>query len=414
VTGLRGLYSAFQADRRWFHPQEAEWKIEKINEKELVLDLKFSEPAVGQTWAFSFSDDKTLLFKVEAHEEGLLRIDNEGVHLELGDIYGAWKTSFESGSLSIPQGFEEIYPIRLKNNKVSSVLLETQDNREFPDLSFVALSHKSARVLGLHKRKQEGAEFVCLGSSRIIPKTQESPEGARHLFFEGKIALGGQAFAEEEAPGEVAELSHKGLRFLFDNGRGRVFYGARELTTGLGVYTSLRASHLWLDSFQALWYPQDRRDKKIVLTGHWPHVPVSQTWQIEMTEAGEIAWSVETEIHQDMNLEIEQAGLMLPADYTAWSAAPAHRGDFPEEFTEDYDILPFRSWYGATDRLEAAGRGLPKVIFRALPGDVALRGLVENTDSLYRARLLQYQKANTKKVLPGKYTFFKGVIAIEP
>lgn len=414
MTGPGGLYSAFCASQKWHHSHEAEWGTKKINEKEMTLDLTFPALGLTQTWRFIFSRKNVLAFEVDGAAEKPLAVSNQDMRLELADIYQTWLTPFEEGSLAIRQGFEDAYPVRWKNNKVSQVVLRADDKSGRPPFSFTNLSQEGESLTNLHKRRQAKSEFVCLNSSRIIPKTEEALAPGRHAYFKGEISCIRDFRLKKDTYGQIIELNQGSLRFVFDNGRGRIFAGPKELTSGLSIYTSLRSARIWLDSSQALWRIDEKKDKKIVVTGYWPYLPVSQKWQIELQDARSIAWSVETEVHEEAVLEIEQANLMLSDGYCDWSvpAGAGPKGKFSDEFTEDYDILPFRFWYGPADALEAGGDGLPRIAFRSFSPGGFLKGLVENTDSLYRARLLQYQKANAGKLKTGKYPLFKGVIEV--
>jgi hypothetical protein len=86
-----------------------------------------------------------------------------------------------------------------------------------------------------------------------------------------------------------------------------------------------------------------------------------------------------------------------------------------DDFTLDYDILPFRYWYGEAigKELVVAEKGLPTVIFSNENPDQMPRALIENSDYLYHGRLLQYQKYNNKLLIPKKHLYFSGVIKIE-
>jgi len=41
------------------------------------------------------------------------------------------------------------------------------------------------------------------------------------------------------------------------------------------------------------------------------------------------------------------------------------------------------------------------------------RAIVENTDDLFRARLLQHQKTNESSLMPGSYVYFNGMTELK-
>ncbi len=121
------------------------------------------------------------------------------------------------------------------------------------------------------------------------------------------------------------------------------------------------------------------------------------------------------DVYEELDLEIEQANIMLSSEYKNWIVAGVSKGEFINEYTRDYDILPFRFWYGKPVRREigALDTRLPSILFNCNQKEGSFRAIVENTDYLYKARLLQYQKCNSVKLLPKKYNSFEGVIKID-
>lgn len=209
-------------------------------------------------------------------------------------------------------------------------------------------------------------------------------------------------------------MSKGNLKFIFDQGRGRIFWGEDELTTGLSVYTSVRSLGSWFDSYQADWEITQRDKNKIIVLGSWPYIPISQTWQVELIDKDSILWRVDVDIYEEVDLEIEQANIMLSSEYKNWIVTNVITGKFLNEYTRDYDILPFRFWYGLPEKREIGVLDdiLPSVLFKCNLQEQSFRAIVENTDYLYKARLIQYQKCNTIKLLPKKYRYFEGVIKI--
>lgn len=106
---------------------------------------------------------------------------------------------------------------------------------------------------------------------------------------------------------------------------------------------------------------------------------------------------------------------MLSSEYKSWIIPGASKGEFLDEYTQDYDILPFRFWYGKAPEggIGVINRSLPCVFLKCSLENDYYRAIIENTAHLYQARLLQYQRSNTDKISPKKYIYFEGVIGIE-
>jgi len=421
ITHAGGLYNRFNIlsnfnQGGWFHLQNAEWQIQKISETKMILTLNYKSLALSQIWTFSCSQNNILEIEVDIKANKPLFFNNYDVGLEVQDEYENWLTVSEQGKILVKQYIDNIGPIRLKDNRISQVLLLSKNKSDFPELFFLVSSCVDRQIMGIHKHRKTKGESICLNSALIIPKSERLVvPGNKHDYFRGKIILGQNIKPERESNlREVIRLNKDNLKFTFDQGKGKIFWENKELTAGLSVYTSVRCLGMWYDSYQAVWRVDKKKNNKIVVFGDWPYIPVSQKWQIELVDKDLIAWQVDMEIDREINLEIEQTNLMLSSAYRAWTVpALKCKGEFFDEFTEDYDILPFRFWYGKAKKIMAAASTLPKVIFEHKTIGRNLRAVIENTDNLYRARLLQYQKVHSDKSPPGEYLGFRGLIKFE-
>ena len=106
---------------------------------------------------------------------------------------------------------------------------------------------------------------------------------------------------------------------------------------------------------------------------------------------------------------------MLSHGFVNWETDENH-GKFSDEFSQQYDILPFRFWSGTTNSIKVESAEGFKIEFsceRALGG---FMGIVENSDSFYRARIIQYQKPNFLEEKRNKnrseYLLFEGYIEL--
>jgi hypothetical protein len=269
--------------------------------------------------------------------------------------------------------------------------------------------------MSIFKRKLQEQEYSSVNYSSIIPKQGQSLNPGKYTIFEGKVAFGKDIrFEQQNLPVRDLSLNKDHLELVFDQGRARLFFKEKELTSGLSVFTSLRSSGFWLDSYQAIWDVCSKDNDRIVVCGHWPNIPVSQTWQFELADKKTIIWKIDMEVFGELNLELAQANLMLSKDYKDWSIPEVNSGKFMDEYTADYDILPFRFWYGPAGPKGIEARGnLPYVLFKSILDNESFRGIIENTDYLYCARLIQYQKTKFNNVTPAKSAFFEGLIQID-
>ena len=369
-----------------------------------------------QIWNMAFQNDNTLKLSIDIENSKQVAFNDPSLAMEISSEYDKWFTANEHGKLLVKQYIDYMGPIRLKDSKISEITLRSNNKNDMPDLLFKAISDPERRILGLFKRKKAEAEIICLKSSFISSAKEGVLKPGRHTYFIGDIVLGKGIKPEKDIIQKSALcLSRGSLRFIFDRGKGHLLFNNKELTSGLGVYTSVRFQGIWHDSYQAGWQVIKHRNDKIVILGDWPYVPVSQVWQIELIDMSSIFWKVDMHVHKKVDLEMQQANIMLCPEYKSWLAVSGlHKGEFLEEYTQDYDILPFRYWSGNASRgISASGENLPSVLFKRSLKEKHVKAIIENTDYLYKARLLQYHKANIKALLPGQCPYFEGIIKVK-
>ena len=414
ITKGMGLHSPFNSAKKWFHLRDAQWETEKPSDEKIVLRLQYLPLDLSHIWTLTCLDKNNLQIKVEMEVRQPQLINNHDLRLELQDGYINWMTAHEEGNFLRAEYINDLAPTRLKESRVSKIGLTPAKQSPLPQLSFEISAPLDKSIFSIYKHREETAEYTCANYSLIIPKKEALINPGRYTHFEGKITLD-KAAAIKEKPELLREivLSKNNLRFLFERGKWKIYAGNKELTCGLSVYTSLRSSGIWYDSSQALWRIKEQKADRITVVGDWPYIPISQTWKAEFIDEKSFFWTVNMEIYEDIDLEIEQTNIMLGSDYKKWAVSDKIGGEFTDEHTHDYDILPFRFWYGRAGTIMAEAKGFPRVIFKTDKEDAGLKAIVENTDSLYCARLLQYQKSNAVGLAAKKCDYFSGVITIE-
>ena len=415
LTHACGLHYSFNNSKESFDLSNAQWKIENISRKRIILSLTYPQVSVAQIWDIQCIDENTLRIKLEIESSGQVSFADEGMRLELKDQYQRWMTPEEKGDLSDSRYINNVAPIRLKDNRIPGVVLISRNIQHSPHVLLQCTLFSENRFFNIYKRKEKYSECIGIYFGAITSRKKQTTSLSKHTYFEGEIVFGKVTRIEKFARKlSVVELNSNNLKFVFNQGKGGIFLKEDELTSGLGVYTSVRSLGVWYDSCQAVWEVKKKENNKLTLKGFWPHIALSQTWQIKMVGKNLIFWQVNMKAYEQLDLEICQANVMLCTQYKNWAVSKYGQGNFLDEYTKEYDILPFRFWYGKTDWITVEAETLPRVCFQNDTEDEDLRAIIENTDDLYQARLIQYQKANIHKMLPGKYLYFKGVIKIDP
>ncbi|MFA4989398.1 MAG: ABC transporter ATP-binding protein [Candidatus Omnitrophota bacterium] len=417
ITGGYGLYATvfFSDEKIWFnsYDNDTQWEVEKISAEKLRLRITDKRLAYFSfDWELLLAEDDSLKIKISIETTKKCSLIYRDLRLEVADEYQGWKTVYEEGNFSARNYIHGLAPVRLKNNKVSGLILEPKDKNNLFNVSFYALSPAEKVVLSLAKRLASRNAYLGLNFSTVVPRNEQVVSPGKNIFFKAGVVLGKRIKLEEAWKDRVI-LTKQNLKLIFDRGRTAIAYKEKELTQDLGMYTSVCCGNVWYDSYQAVWNINKADANKISAMGSWPNVPILQFWRLELKGNDLIYWKVDMDVYGEVALGIEQVNIMLSSVYNSWLIPPLTRGKFMDEYTDAYDILPFRFWYGKSSEIIAKAPKLPKVSFRNNLKDSGLRAVIENTDNLYRARLLQFQKS--KEVgYPGarKYRYFEGVIKI--
>ncbi|MBU1912023.1 MAG: hypothetical protein KKB22_00615 [Candidatus Omnitrophica bacterium] len=224
--------------------------------------------------------------------------------------------------------------------------------------------------------------------------------------------MGRKTLKSKENTSELVKLANEDLEFIFNRGKGRIFWKGKELTKGLGAYSSMRVKGIWYDSSQAIWKIESREENRFSVYAKWFFLPIYQKWRMEIIK-NKILWKIDTKILEGVRPEIEQVNIMAVEGYNKWALSNGITGEFEDSYTKDYDILPFRYCYTSLDDpvINIKGKKLAPLYFRCIEGN-GFKTLIENSDHFYKARMIQYQKVNNEVFSPER-KFFKGEIKVE-
>jgi hypothetical protein len=393
------------------------WQVNQISKDKVVLTMSLKNFPVVEKWEFFCGEDNSLKIRIDLEVEKKVRIIDKGLSLELKDGYQGWSTAGEKGDFTAKKYENDTGAIRMKDSNISAIYLKSGESKNFPDLTFAFGSSSQNRIINLYKKRPSNDYGSSIGiyTAKLSTRKKSFFRPGNYNLLEGKIFFGKKTelsiFQKET---KKVKLARPGLELNFYQGKGRLYWEGKEVTAGLGIYSCFCHFGIWHDSSLAAWEVVEQNRDHLVLAGDWAHLPVSQVWKVKLREDKRIIWEVETEIHQELELEAIQNNLMVSPLYREWAVPGFSRGEFSDLFTGSYDILPFRAWSGPAGQLLVKSRELPDLNFRRDKTNGELQGLLENSDYFYRSRLIQYQQIGFGKLKPGKYNSFKGVVEIEP
>ncbi|MFH0940914.1 MAG: ATP-binding cassette domain-containing protein [Candidatus Omnitrophota bacterium] len=414
LTSGTGLFSnLLHCDQeQWFSSESAHWSAEKESDTEMVLTLDDASQIISQLWTFSLKEGRVLDLTIAMIAKEDIGLARHVVGLKIKSSYRYWQTQKEKGELLEETFIGDIIPVRFKDSKLFSVLLRS-DMNEWPSLFFDVLLSREKQFLSLLKRKTKEGDEACAEFSRIVTSDEKIFSAGKHLLFEGRLFIGqDKVFEVGTKQNDLPRIVSDKVSLVFDDGRSRLYYDGLELTTGLGGYTSLRSGGIWHDSSRAFWQVKECSACRMVVVGEWVHLPIKQIWTYVLKD-GRLSWGIEMEVYKGVALELMQTNIMLDPLYENWSVDGCAPQRFADDFSYDYDILPFRSWYGKSHQLIAGSSQRPKIIFEEHGANGVFRGIIENTDVVQSGRLLQYQQMKRQEVSAGLHKYFNGRLYVE-
>jgi anaerobic magnesium-protoporphyrin IX monomethyl ester cyclase len=201
------------------------------------------------------------------------------------------------------------------------------------------------------------------------------------------------------------------LKILYGLGKVKIFWNSVELTKGVGLNTSLSIYENWFDSSQAEWQVIEKSDNSVVMTNEWKYLPISQIWRLSIVNKNSIDWQVTNIFKEDLELDMEKAGIMLSENYDRWVS-----GDMEGEFKLS------RNWQEVNlkdaVKKEVGARNLSKPKFPAIMLDFSLDGLgaipqLQSSSRDLNARFIHANFCRRALYKTGKHDFFKGMIHIK-
>ncbi len=390
LTSHYGLRTHFMMAGENFSSDGAIWRIKKVSEVEILCFLKWPKTgALSQVWRFKLLGDGAVDLEVMMRTQKNLLMQNE-------------RMDYCLRSPSVISGEERFH------NKARSFFCG-------PATDFKIETLQDDQVCGV---AMEGKD--CFRSYFLtVPGRPFSREAKRRrIYFKGRFSSGGTANVAEGLGLASCALESGKAKIEFYDGSCQLSWGGKQLTTGLGIYTSLYSNGIWYDSTQARWKIQTFDREQLIVEGFWPWIPVAQVWEILLKDEKTILLSVKTKIFLEAPVSMQETVMMMSEEYNEWSAGKEAK-EFPEGFTSD-DFFRFCLWANKADgvsSLSAHSDHLPAVTFKpaAMPGH---RVIVENSAHIYdvRSRLFHCLRVNKKEEAyfsPGAYEFFKGSIHIK-
>jgi ABC-type polysaccharide/polyol phosphate transport system ATPase subunit len=438
LTCGRGLNTIFRYQNINYSALGGCWHIFKKNDEEIIITISWDDkPPFTQIWRLQLQSDDTIIWEIEMNIDEKIKLRNKEVELLLGRDYERWVTAEEKGNFDkLEKKGCCVILNKYINTQIGVESINKKDGFHLPGVLFNCEDGSEAhRVSFISKIKEENWS-TKLRYTEIDSKKNFYTLPGRCEYFKGKIRV----FAKDQEDNSIKQLDKRAsiisrnvnlsnklelnrLSLVFNYGQGRIFWKDIELTKGLGIYSSVFFRGLWYDSSQAFWEVQRLDKERLIAVGNWSWISLIQTWDITILDETTISWKIAREIWEDVLADREQVNIMLSDKYKKWFVNKQAHGKFPRIFGEHNGIFWDRLW--CRDKILPIGvkkckikknifgeQFLPSIVFHCSRGYQARYSIIENTDNLFQARILQYELDSNQINDSDKNKYFEGQIKI--
>ena len=401
---------------RWYSSDLSHWVFEKVEQNKIIARGNWADIPITQIWEIELLSDSSFSWEIILEVKEEVSIEKKSVQFSCVSDYRYWFSEYGSGAF--PDNFMEADTDMMQRCIPDGRVAFYAQNNLIPSLSlsFDKGMHHFAKIF--NSSFYNKARIIRL--ENIDPEEKVKYPPGKYRCFKMDLSLREDIQARHQKPDNILENGK--LTFIFENGKGRIYWDKLELTKMLGLYTSLRSQGRWHDSHsQALWRIKERDKGRLKVEGKWRNLPITQHWEVGLDDSNAIYFNVFMKVDKEVELDRLQTNIMLSEKYKEWEAGQ-YRGAFSQfrgDIDDDWEVL----WSSIDTKekkiefLAAANDSnkeiqLPTVIFMPeITGSNFILNIV-NSDLSHRGRILQYLNKEKNNILPGEYHYFQGRIKL--
>jgi ABC-type polysaccharide/polyol phosphate transport system ATPase subunit len=413
LTKNSHLNTSLYVDGKWYDSNSGHWEFKKEAQNKIIGYGSWAGLALKQIWEFEINNDTGFLWKVWLEVSKEVNIQQERLQFMCAGDYRHYSSDYGEGDFS--DTFLETESDMLQRCIPAGTIGLTSPEKQLPDLNlfFPEKDGNFAKILNAdfyHKAR-------LLRIEKINPeeKTIRMPGRYQSFAVETKLNAARQLIKKKFSP-----AVEKGkLKFIFDQGRGNIFWNGQELTKKLGLYTSLRSAGRWYDSASsAVWKIEGQDNHAMRARGRWFHLAITQFWEMILQGEGVIELKVSLQVKDKIAVERLQTNLMLSERYTHWLSEkqngtfPLFTADITDDWQQIYCVPENNKFIGVSTSTDKK-KHLPKVLFSPLISNSGWFLHILNSDLYHRGRVLQYLNTQAAIMEPGEYSYAHCRISID-
>ncbi len=417
ITSPLGFRTQVSRLGGWRGSQDAEWTLTEVSETRCVARGYDAKLGLTHVWELGF-DGGDFVWSVAYECAQPLDVEMLEATLFFGMAYTGWMYGEASG------GFHDIVP----------------DDTTWAPMMAAEILPEAAGILAADEQRQPSVSMTFentgplalgnwqntdyLSKSRVfrleerLGKGEALPSGTRKSFcFRFNLGSGRKEIERRSREQGLRRTVVSGrLQARFKRGQFEILYDDRLITTGVHGYASLLIQGLWNDSSNLRWERLERDGEALRAIGASRRFPFRMHWSIFPKSPGAIAWTIDLEALEDLDVQEYQASVLLVEEYARWTTA-TESGEFPPIRADDDDWVHLNRDYAVGSSVRAEGPGLPAVTLRNDEVDIPLRMTALNTGFHQRARVLQALRAADHGLIHfprGTHQIFAGEIVVVP
>ncbi len=391
LTEKCGLRVSLTAEGRKLYSKDAFWKIKKVGQDKIEVELTWKDFPILQKWCFR-KDDEAIEWTVTLMLKQRLKLTKLFINIFSDFTFNYWINGKDKGSINLRKFETESITLFEKRSNFIGVYRDVIST-ETPALLLNPLVDMNEWFLHLYAYHKD-AEMTW-GAHCIIGPEGKFFASGNHEIFKARLFL----LEDENKLSELIvsqkrenfpEISSGNLTVKVKDAKVRLYWKGQELTKTLGLYSAFFNGKDWVDSSLAKWQITVSLNK-IVISLSWNQLLVFQRWELGFND-DELCWEMHTDIQQE-GINSVIAALMLNDNYNYFQTESVSSKEFPADFKENrWEHLLLTK--GGID-IKAENENFPRVIFEGLVTEHDYNNILENSDKLHSGRVL---KCETKIV----------------
>lgn len=405
-----GMYTAFRIDDKWYNSIQADWEVNKEDEKTLVAKGTLHQLGLVQIWRLELDKEYEINLDIEIESEEGLEIQEGYTNIMLTNEYQQWFTVLEKGD----------FPSIGEHDQQWQALLNIDSVRRCAGVKTEPLIDKNLAPLVLELSKSSRGGYLQVLNTdyftncRVLQYRQvglqnySGEHSNRFSYFSGKIVVGVSDINSylNTLEREIS-LDSGDLKLQFDKGQVIILWKGIKLTKSKNINTSIYANNKRFFSSTAAWELKRENENKLVARGTWPNLALTQVWEIEIIDSTSFLLKVDMEISEDIEVPEQYLQFECSENYQYYCSGYAE-GEFPKIIDYCVDIMQ-RCIPDGLVGLKSKDSKFPSV-FVKFSEKFNNFAKFFNSDISSRARLLSIEKTEAEgetKFKKGNYKCFE-------